>query len=194
MGPRIDLDTEGGVKSSQRCDHEALRAVISDALAEPQPGWSGTLFVGQEGGAATLGIVAVSLGLDGAVLLLHDLVRQREHGVAPFLIRLGLTSAEARVAVRIGRGESPSAAAQALGVTQDTVRSQIRAIFDTLGFKWQSQVAVLVTRLEACLPPLGDDVDPEAIANLLDSGPPPIPFPALSRRRIGSPALAVGSP
>ncbi len=153
-----------------RSDHEALRGLVAEALAKPLPGWSGTILIRESEGSGILAVVAVSLGLDGAALLLREISGRQETRIAMFLVDLGLTCAEARVAIRIGRGESPSAAAKALGVSQDTVRSQLCATYQKLGFTRQSQVAVLVTRLEGCLPPLDRDVEPEATVDIAKFG------------------------
>jgi len=67
---------------------------------------------------------------------------------ANLLLMLGLTPAEARVAVRIGRGLSPAEAATELGITQNTARYTLQTVFEKLGIRRQSQLAQVVTRLE----------------------------------------------
>lgn len=68
---------------------------------------------------------------------------------ANLLLMLGLTPAEARVAVRVGRGLSPAEAASELGITHSTARYTLQAVFDKLAIGRQSQLAQVVTRLEA---------------------------------------------
>lgn len=60
----------------------------------------------------------------------------------------GLTAAEARVAVRIGRGLSPKEIASELGSSWYTVRSQLRHVFEKTDKRTQSALARLVTLLE----------------------------------------------
>jgi len=61
----------------------------------------------------------------------------------------GLTPAEVRVAVRIGRGRSPKEVAAELGSSWFTVRSQLRQIFAKTETRSQSALARMVTLLEA---------------------------------------------
>lgn len=60
-----------------------------------------------------------------------------------------LTAAEARVALRIGRGASPKEVAAELGSSWYTVRSQLRQVFAKTERRSQSALARLVTLLEA---------------------------------------------
>ena len=62
---------------------------------------------------------------------------------------MGLTPAEARLAARVGRGISPQDAAPDLGITAQTARSSMKAIFAKLDVSRQAQLAQLVTRIEA---------------------------------------------
>jgi DNA-binding CsgD family transcriptional regulator len=64
------------------------------------------------------------------------------------LVVLGLTPAEARIALTIGRGRSPRDAAETLGVSLNTVRSTLKTIFGKLAINRQSELARIVTRLE----------------------------------------------
>lgn len=52
----------------------------------------------------------------------------------------------------MGGGLSPSSAAQQLGLTQNTVRSALRVVYDKLEIQKQSELAMIVTRLDG----LGD--------------------------------------
>ena len=60
--------------------------------------------------------------------------------------RFGLTHAEARVAVRVGRGDAPKHVAAELAVSYYTVRAQLREIFAKTGVRRQAQLAELVAR------------------------------------------------
>jgi DNA-binding CsgD family transcriptional regulator len=85
----------------------------------------------------------------GALLLLHDLGANSAHGIGRHLIQLGLTPGQARVAEAVGSGLTPREAAAKLGLSEATVRTVLKAVFDRLGVSRQSQLAVLVTRLSA---------------------------------------------
>jgi len=61
----------------------------------------------------------------------------------------GLTPAEARVGVQVGRGRSPKEIASAHGTSWHTVRAQLRAVFAKTGTCTQSALAHLVTLREA---------------------------------------------
>ncbi len=67
--------------------------------------------------------------------------------VGPALQLLGLTPAEARIAALVGGGQAPREAADALGITYNTVRSSLKLVFDKLGVSRQSELARIVARL-----------------------------------------------
>ena len=60
----------------------------------------------------------------------------------------GLTAAEARVALRIARGQSSREVAATLRISVNTVRAHLRAVFGKTGVTRQAQLASLVARLE----------------------------------------------
>lgn len=62
-----------------------------------------------------------------------------------------LTATEARVAALVGRGRSPKEIAATQGSSWNTVRAQLRQIFDKTGCRSQSALARLVTLTEARL-------------------------------------------
>ncbi len=82
------------------------------------------------------------------LVLMTDAENPGGRDPANLLLMLGLTPAEARVAVRIGRGLSPAEAATELGITQNTARFTLQTVFEKLGIRRQSQLAQVVTRLE----------------------------------------------
>ena len=62
---------------------------------------------------------------------------------------LALTAAEARLALRIGSGQSLHAAAEAEAVTYETARTRLKSIFAKTGTSRQAELALLVERLGA---------------------------------------------
>lgn len=61
----------------------------------------------------------------------------------------GLTAAEARVASMVGSGHAPKQVAETLGVSEGTVRIQLKQVYDKLDVARQSELARLVARLSA---------------------------------------------
>lgn len=59
----------------------------------------------------------------------------------------GLTPAEARIAVLVREGLSLCEAAERLSVSVNTVRNQLRAVFDKMGLKRQSDLVRVLTQL-----------------------------------------------
>ena len=62
---------------------------------------------------------------------------------------LGLSPGEARVAVQIASGYSPKEAAERLGSSYETVRTQLASIFRKLDISRQSELSVLIANLTA---------------------------------------------
>lgn len=64
------------------------------------------------------------------------------------LVRLfNLTQAEARLAARIGSGDSLQSAASELRITRETARTVLKRVFSKAGVSRQSQLAALLSRL-----------------------------------------------
>jgi DNA-binding CsgD family transcriptional regulator len=57
----------------------------------------------------------------------------------------GLTAAESRLALRLAAGATLADAADAFGVTQNTVRAQLRAVFEKTGARRQSDLIRLLS-------------------------------------------------
>jgi DNA-binding CsgD family transcriptional regulator/PAS domain-containing protein len=113
----------------------------------------------QQGGGPRLGLYFYalrpesSMGAFGqqslALVLLHDPSQQTE--LDPFVVAAtwGLTPAEAKVAVALGKGQSGTEIAQAHGVSHNTVRSQIQSAMGKMGVARQAELVSLL----ATLPP-----------------------------------------
>jgi DNA-binding CsgD family transcriptional regulator len=63
------------------------------------------------------------------------------------LIRLGLTRGQARIAMAVGGGLSSKEAAAQLKLTDGTIRTVLKAVYERLGLTRQSQLVALVTKL-----------------------------------------------
>lgn len=83
----------------------------------------------------------------------HGLVTEAMPGAAPSLPsvsrlqrQLGLTRAEARVAVRVGQGLRPHEIADELHVGLETVRTHLKRIYAKTGTRGQVELALLIRR------------------------------------------------
>jgi len=85
---------------------------------------------------------------NAAVLLLLGEPQTHNEDLASILMNsFGLTKAEARIAIEIGAGGSVAAAADKFGVTYETARAQLRAVFGKTDTHRQGQLAALIGRL-----------------------------------------------
>ncbi|WP_157784698.1 helix-turn-helix transcriptional regulator [Sinorhizobium fredii] len=60
---------------------------------------------------------------------------------------LGLTPAEARLALRLSSGEKLECAAEQMNISQQTARNQLKSVFAKTGTHRQTELALLITRL-----------------------------------------------
>ncbi len=90
-----------------------------------------------------------------ALIMLHDPAQQAE--LDPFVVAAtwGLTPAEAKVAVALGKGMSGPEVAQAHGVSHNTVRSQIQSAMGKMGVARQAELVSLLASLPPTLTDLG---------------------------------------
>lgn len=84
----------------------------------------------------------------GVLLLLHELFAPAQPQNEALLMQLGLSPAEARLAQLVGRGHSPRTAAAVLKIAESTARVHLRSCFSKLGITRQSELAIMVTRLD----------------------------------------------
>lgn len=79
----------------------------------------------------------------------------------------GLTAAETRLAARLKAGRTLKEAADDLGVSLNTVRNQLRAVFDKMGLNRQSELVRALAQLSA----LSNSIQPEpAIVSASEAG------------------------
>lgn len=82
------------------------------------------------------------------ILTLTDLEAARPSSLATISEAFSLTGAEAKVAAMIAAGASPEKIAGELRLSRETVRNQIKAIFGKTGTHRQSELAVLLARIQ----------------------------------------------
>ena len=79
------------------------------------------------------------------VLLLHGHVRDCVPSQSRLIEALGVTPAEAKLITHLVDGLTLTAAAEALGVSRNTARTQLSSIFTKTGLNRQSQLVKLVS-------------------------------------------------
>ncbi len=94
----------------------------------------------------------------------------------------GLTSAETRLAARLKAGRTLKEAAEDLGVSLNTVRNQLRAVFDKMGLSRQSELVQALAQLSALSSSLPSD--PPAVRPAEDGDAPPLQFHRLTDGRV----------
>ena len=79
-----------------------------------------------------------------AVAFVSDPLRQHRPSQEILRALYGLTPAECRVALLLGDGHAPRKIANMVGVTDNTVRSQIKSIFSKTGVRRQGELIRLL--------------------------------------------------
>jgi DNA-binding CsgD family transcriptional regulator len=95
------------------------------------------------------GLAADCFGQACVLLAITDLEARSPLPEALLRSAFGLTAAEARLAARLGAGERLEDAAGALGITKNTARVQLRAVFAKTGTSRQPELVALLARLGA---------------------------------------------
>lgn len=90
---------------------------------------------------------ADGVGVTAAILFIDDPEDRHEPTETEYLVvAFRLTPAEARLAAHLGSGLSLKEAADQFGVTWNTVRAQLRALFDKMDIHRQSDLVRIVQR------------------------------------------------
>lgn len=82
------------------------------------------------------------------ILTFRDLDRLRSLGTDLLSDAFALTGAEAKVAALIAAGASPEQISDKLGVSRETIRNQIKAVFGKTGTHRQNELAALILRIQ----------------------------------------------
>ncbi|WP_421723977.1 helix-turn-helix transcriptional regulator [Bauldia sp.] len=82
-----------------------------------------------------------------ALLIIVPVIANEPPAVEVIQETFELTPAEARVARRIGSGETIASAARALGIADDTARKQLKSVFAKSGVHRQSELVALLASL-----------------------------------------------
>jgi DNA-binding CsgD family transcriptional regulator len=158
----LELDRNGKLFASVSKDERELKSILAslfDGEAGPIP-FDGVLPVSRPSGLRPLQLLLlpfsdeIESGVCGdkvALLVVYDPEVSIE-AVESVLSRMyDLTPAEAKVAVHIAKGRSPAEAADRLGISQDTVRTHLKRIFNKTGTNRQSELITLIVNSPAAL-------------------------------------------
>ena len=80
------------------------------------------------------------MGAAHAVVLVSDCEKRNGTNRVNLSVAFGLTPAECRVAILLGDGLAPRNIAETIGVTENTVRSQVKSIYSKIGVRRQAEL------------------------------------------------------
>ncbi len=153
---------DGMLRTASTRDQHALELLLHDASSVDDLGFrSPFVFVARPSRRQPLLVRAVPLssrdrqsavvdGLSGgaALVVVVEMDGETTEGLHRALHVRGLTAGEARIAALVGAGLSPIEVAMRLKLTEGTVRTRMKAIFQKLGISRQSELARLVTQID----------------------------------------------
>jgi DNA-binding CsgD family transcriptional regulator/PAS domain-containing protein len=153
---------DGHLEAANSADQRKLDRLIGSVLPGSVIPAGESIFVSRPSGRAPLVVQAhplrarghpslrpLGLRASGGVLLVHDLAVEPRRSLLRELKRLGLSPAEARVAELVGQGHSVKEAADRLRIAEGTARTQLKSAYARLGIVRQSELAILITRLDS---------------------------------------------
>lgn len=149
------LDASAALRAERQAESELLARTIQQAARNSKgPPTGGTIVVSRRTrpplqvlispiSQMTASTFCLAQPINAALFVVDPSRRQRP---AVDLLRalFGLTPAECRVALLLGDGHAPKEIANLVGVTDNTVRSQIKSIFSKTGVRRQSELIRLL--------------------------------------------------
>ena len=151
------FDRDGELRAVASADDDRLRTLIADALARSgPPGTSGSMLVERPAQRLRLAVHVKPVSSRetegrsrpiGAIVLIMDPRARASVDSKLVETALGLTPAQARIAVLLAQGLTAPQIATATGRSYFTVRSHLRHIYARLGTARQYEVAQLVLAL-----------------------------------------------
>ena len=157
--------TRDGLKAERQAESALLSKAIQRAVSSPKgnSGSGETVYVSRRA-RSPLQILMSPVrnsgvnSLDGtitAIAFVNDPSRRRRPAQDILRTLFGLTPAECRVALLLGDGHAPKEIAGMIGVSVETVRSQMKSIFSKTAVKRQSElVRLLLSNCEQVTPEL----------------------------------------
>ena len=148
-----------GLAGPTPADTAALRRLVASATARTDPA-GGMLLISRGLARRALQVMVSPVGsLPGvmearAIVFVADPERQIHPPERLLRAIYALTAAEARLAATVAQGFGVNQAAERLGITRNTARTQLKAVFAKLGVDRQAAlVQLLMTGLPALRPP-----------------------------------------
>lgn len=152
---------EGCLSLARRRDNQRLKDLVGQACAASQsgaPALVSAMPVERPSGRAPLGLVVRPLAEGGngddqpaVSVFISDPEHPTEASSDVLCQLFGLTRAEARLALQLANGLSLEQAAAELGITRNTGRAHLRAIFTKTGVSQQTQLVSLILKSAANL-------------------------------------------
>lgn len=87
-----------------------------------------------------------------AILFISDLTKSQTSNATLLRLIFGLTAAEARLMVALCESNDLDDVAVSFGVSRETVRTQLRAVFAKAGCRRQAELVTLVARIKIPAP------------------------------------------
>lgn len=154
--------SEGTLRLGAAREARELKRILGELLEarrNGQPGVVQALRIGRSGGRADLGLIArpvpagdtVLGGAPTVVLFVSD-PEQRPDARAQVLMKLfGFTPTESQLAIHLANGMNIDDAAAELGMSRNTARAHLRAVFGKTGVSRQSGLVSLILKSVAAL-------------------------------------------
>jgi DNA-binding CsgD family transcriptional regulator len=149
------LVTRSGLRAEKPIEFSLLEKVIREATSTSNgqglsPG--GTVLVSRRKRPPLQIVVsairdpAITSQMVAAIVFIIDPTRRQRPALDTLQALYGLTPAECRVALLVGDGHAPRLIAGMVGVSVNTVRSQIKSVFSKTGVKRQGELIRLLMR------------------------------------------------
>ncbi len=152
------LNREGRLYLSASTTDRRLKAIISQVGGEESSGLAQTLSINRDGGRPPLALVAKPIASDPnyagqarLAIFISDPLLQATPSPASLGELFTMTPAESRLALALANGASLEAASTELGISKNTGRAHLRAIFSKTGVNQQSQLVSLILKSVASL-------------------------------------------
>lgn len=173
--PLAFLD-EGNAEATDRAMVQVRKGVSQVVLRLERPGGEGPCFAYATSAAALIARAGAQrpqtpVGTNAIALVFPapDAASRLWSGVQE---SFGLTEAEVRLARKLREGLSLQQAADSLGTSINTVRNQLRAVFDKMGLQRQSDLVRALTELGAVAGALDVDANVAGLSQVLADAPP----------------------
>ena len=138
----------GRLRAANSKDNAQLGRLIAVACS-PMGQGGGSLGINRPSGALKYGVEVAPLSASptsaaGAVIFINDPVRVAPTSINQLIAVFGLTSAEARAALKIAEGATIANASEQLGITVNTLKTLLKRTFAKTGARRQSELVTII--------------------------------------------------